>query len=448
MKLSDILRGSAPALPPARPADTGKLEKAIRRVDETFPDIAPRPSEQDRESVARAFQRRVEAWHWEGCTVENAASAARAAFARELRERGDLATLRDFVLAEANASTRGAILKAMLEVHIDSYEQRTERTRQFARVMTHRRAHLPVRSREMIGILPEILDAARGGTALGQRMAAAADAAAPFAGLSVIPSGGLVDTASAGFVAALAPRMAQEAVARRILDWFAPEGGRARAVGAEAAIDALLSPWQVDEPPAAWKRILLDRLVAAYGDPRMPPSKHHPAWDQTTTQTNATFIRWQTGATLRAFLDIVSLAEDSHMWGNRRPFWEGLYEQGYIQAAWVAFSKKAATIAVEKANATGDKSLRDFGRQVAVGSRVDTSILILKINGMTVVEGSHMYKVHVFPRYNHTVPELFKSRYDCEEIRLSLADTRQNKRTHDVGGNWKHFVREKTGCPL
>lgn len=444
MKLSDILRGSTPALSPVRPANTRKLETAIKRVDLTFPDITPTPSEQDREIVARAFQRRIDAWHWEGCTVENAASAARAAFAAELRERDDLARLRGFMLAEAKASDHGGILKAMLDVHLDGYEQGAERTRMLAAAMKARRAHLPVRSQEMLAILPEALDAVKGGAALGRRMATAADAAAPFAGLPVVPSGGLVDTASAGFVAALAPRMAEEAVARRVLDWFAPEGGRARAVGAEVAIDALLSPWRGAEPPAAWKRLLLDRLVAAYDDPRITPGG---AWGRVRGDTRETFIRWQTGATLRAFLDIVSLAEDSHMWGDRRPFWEGLYEQGHIQAAWVAFSRKAAVIAVKKAHETGDKSLRNFGRQIAGAGRADTSLLILKINGRTVVEGSHSYKVHVFPDDHQRIPRMFGSRYDCEEIRLSLTDTMDNKRTHH-GEQWKIWVREKTGCPL
>ena len=443
MKLSTILRGSVPALSPSRPAESGTLGKAIKRVDETFPDIAPTQSEQGREAVACTFQRRIEAWNWDGCTVENAASAARAAFAPELRERDDLATLRRFVLAEAKVSDRCGLLKAMLDVHIDSYQHGAAWTRQFAAAMVGRRADLPVRSREVLATLPEALDAGKGGTMLGQRMAAAPDAATPFAKLPVIPSGGLVDTASASFVAALAPRVADQAVSRRILDWFAPDGGRARVIAAEAAIDALLSPWQRDEPPEAWKRILLDRLVAAYQDPRITPGG---AWGRVREDTRETFIRWQTGATLRAFLDIVSLAEDSHMWGNRRPFWEGLYEQGHIQAAWVAFSRKAAAIAVRKANETGDKSLRNFGRQIAGGSRADTSILILRINGRTVVEGSHSYKVHVFPDNHQHTPRMFGSRYDCEEIRLALADTMENKRTH-IGELWKIWVREKTGCP-
>lgn len=444
MNLSDILRGSATALSPARPADTRKLEAAIKRVDQTFPDIAPTPSEQDRESVARAFQRRIDAWHWEGCTVENAASAARAAFDIKLRDLENLAKLRSFMLAEAKASDRGGVLKAMLDVHIDSYEQGAERTRMLAAAMKARRAHLPVRSQEMLAILPEALDAVKGGTALGRRMATAADAAAPFAGLPIVPAGGLVDMASAGFVATLAPRMAEEPVARRVLDWFAPDGGRARAVGAEEAINALLSPWRGGEPSATWKRTLLERLVAAFGDPRITGGG---AWSAATDKTRETFIRWQTGATLEAFLDIVTQAEKKHMWADRMPFWRDLFHEGHIQDACVALSPDAHAIARNVEARAGKASLGRYGRQNATGEDKIKSLLIMNINGKTVVEGSYNFQVHVFPDNHPKKPTFHRNIYDCRDIRDVLPARGNDKKMHDGGGKWKNWVREKTGCP-
>ena len=440
MKLSEILRGIVPPLAPASLPEPRTLMKAIRRVDDTFSDITPTQTERDHEVIALAFQRRVTASNWANCTVEDMAAAFRSAFDRTLRDRADLAALRDFLLHEAGVTRHGRILKAMLDVHMDGYVQKAEHTRAFATGLKARIDRLPVRSQQFLKVLPEALDPNGGATALGKRMAAADDVATVFAGLPVIPSGGLVDEAGEAFIANLALRMADQATASRVLNWMAPEDVRGRAVGAHLAINALLSPWQQNEPPDAWKRTLIDRLVAAYDDPRITPGG---AWGQVHPHAVETFIRWQTGATLGAFMDIVSQAEDSHMWGDRRPFWEDLYEQGYIQSAWVAFSKKAAAIATKKANESGDKSLRNFGRQIAGGGRVDTSLLILKINGMTVVEGSHSYKVHVFPHDHRKTPKLFQYRYDCEELRLSLSEA--HKRTH-LGEEWKNFVKRETGC--
>ena len=440
MKLSERLRGIMPPLAPAHLPEPRNLIKEIKPVDEVFSDITPTQTERDHEVIALAFQRRITVGDWANCTVEDMAAAFRAAFDKALQDRADLAPLRDFLLREAGVTRHGRILKAMLDVHMDRYVQKSEHTRTFAKGLKARIDQLPVRSQELLKMLPEALDPNGGATALGKRMAEADDVATVFAGLPAIPSGGLVDEAGEAFIAKLAPRMADQATARRVLNWFAPEDGRGRAVGAHLAIDALLSPWQQNEPADTWKRTLIDRLVAAYDDPRIMPGG---AWGQVHPDAVETFIRWQTGATLSAFMDIVSQAEDSHMWGDRRPFWEDLYEQGHIQSAWVAFSKKAAAIATKKANESGDRSLRNFGRQIAGGGRVDTSLLILKINGMTVVEGSHSYKVHVFPRDHRKTPKLFQYRYDCEEIRLSLIET--HKRTH-LGEEWKNFVRRETGC--
>ena len=59
-------------------------------------------------------------------------------------------------------------------------------------------------------------------------------------------------------------------------------------------------------------------------------------------------MRWLTGQNIRFFLDVVSHVETSHMWAPRRKFWLGLYEQRRIDAAWVAFSRKAAEFAAAR----------------------------------------------------------------------------------------------------
>ena len=60
-----------------------------------------------------------------------------------------------------------------------------------------------------------------------------------------------------------------------------------------------------------------------------------------------------------------------------------------------------------------------YGEQTAGGSRLHTSLLILKIGNCIVVEGSHNYKVHVFRDSDRRAPRLFEKKYDCERIRLA-----------------------------
>lgn len=445
MKLSDVVHKPARLLVANNPSVAKKLKKSIKTVETTFPEIEPVMMERDPAKIARAALERVQANDWREYIVSDLAAVIRAAFQKELRDRSDLAPLRDFLLRELAVSPHAALLKAALDIQVATYSEGNAHSIALTKALKPREGDLPMRSRRFLKVLPEVLDAMGGASALGNRMVDAATVHAVFEGLPAIPSGGLIDEASAAFVASLAPRMADPSIARRILDWFAPKDGTAREVGAHLAIDALMSPWRKAEPPAKWKQTLLDSLVAAFGDPRLTKGG---AWAAADKGAIETFISWQTGATLDAFLDIVSETikpEDSHMWADRRPFWEKLHEEGRIEAAWVAFSPAAARIAKTRAERSGIGALRHFGRQVAGGSRSDTSLLIMRINNTTVVEGSHSYKVHVFPKNRKRIPKLFESRYDCEDIRLSLPDTRDFKRSHH-GQEWKTFVREKTGC--
>ena len=67
------------------------------------------------------------------------------------------------------------------------------------------------------------------------------------------------------------------------------------------------------------------------------------------------------------------------MWEPRRKFWLSLHEQNRIDAAWVAFSRSGASHARRQLRSRGSRSLLSFGNQTARGSRMDTSLLILKI---------------------------------------------------------------------
>ena len=446
MKLSELLRGILPPLAPASLPEPRTLMKVIRRVDDTFSDITPTQTERDHEVIALAFQRRVTASDWANCTVEDMAAAFRAAFDRTLRDRADLAVLRDFLLREAGVTRHGRILKAMLDVHMDGYVQKAEHTRAFATGLKARIDRLPVRSQQFLKVLPEALDPNGGATALGKRMAMADDVASVFGGLPAIPSGGLVDEASKAFIANLAPRMTDQATARRVLNWFAPEDVRGRAVGAHLAINALLSPWQQNEPPEAWKRTLIDRLVAAYDDPRITPGG---AWGQVHPHAVEIFIRWQTGATLEAFMDIVTQAETEHMWADRMPFWRDLFNEKKIQDVCVALSPDAHAIARNVEARAGKASLGRYARQVAGGEEDrKKSLLIMRINNKVVVEGSYNYQVHIFPD-DHPKPPILHgktNRYNCKEIRDLLSAKGDDKKVHDKGGKWKIWVRERTGC--
>ena len=137
---------------------------------------------------------------------------------------------------------------------------------------------------------------------------------------------------------------------------------------------------------------------------------------------------------MRLFLDVISKVEDSHMWAPRRDFWLGLYEQGRISEAWVAFSDEGAREAQRLSSAEGNKVM-EFGRQ---RQRQNTSLLLMRIGKAIVIEGSHNYRVHIFRSSDPQAPAFYRKSYDCEDIRrLPGSETQVHL------GNWQERVRWK-----
>ena len=79
-----------------------------------------------------------------------------------------------------------------------------------------------------------------------------------------------------------------------------------------------------------------------------------------------------------------------------------------------------------------------FGAQTAGGGRAQPSLLILKIGDKIVVEGSHGYKIHVFPVSHLFAPKLYQPSYDCESIRMAIGAESTAHR-----GDWQGWILER-----
>lgn len=418
MNLSEMLRGRGvrllrvPAPPCRRP-----LSSACRRVHERWPDLMPAP-DKDRETVIREMLERIRNDRWEGATVAGVLRAARLAFDPALPRRTDLKKLRKFFCSETEESSQESFVGGMFSIYLATWRPDDNATRDLRAALKPSQSHLPEKWSALLQRLPYLLerDAAR---RLGARMDAVEHPWVDLVeqGIQDPHASGLLLHAHLAFVSEVKHRLHQRAEAERMLGWLLPEGRKARLEGAAEALDALLAPWKTKDPVEGLRDLLLERLVAAYGDPRVHAS-HHP-WNGMDPDCRAVLYRWLTGANIEFFLDVVSLAEESHMWQPRREFWWGLYKEGRIAAAWVAFCPEAAALASRLLKGErGGSSTLDYGTQTAGGARRTTSLLIMRIGDSVVVEGSHSYKVQVFRKGDRGAPQLFQKGYDCERIRL------------------------------
>lgn len=163
---------------------------------------------------------------------------------------------------------------------------------------------------------------------------------------------------------------------------------------------ALFKPWQVEEPPAAHKTVLIDSALAHAGDPRVNEGKWRPV-RSAFGEAYDVVVRWLTKASVEQFFDIVSetMVDRPDMWAQRRAFWTQYLKNNAISAAWVAFGADGAERAKRAARTSGDRGLSMFGRLSSGNGRTSQhSALIMTIGDLTVVEWSHNGKCYIWKR--------------------------------------------------
>lgn len=189
--------------------------------------------------------------------------------------------------------------------------------------------------------------------------------------------------------------------------------------------------------PADYREQCTARLIDRFGDPR----RDKPAfWALVGGEGKRVLYKWLARKSMEAMFEVVTKAatdvDNARLWTNRKRFWLGLYEAGRIDEAWVVLGQEAVPFARALHEQTGDKSFLNYGRQ---SGRSDTSLLLMKIGSKTVVEGSHNFRVHIFPTRLRETPQLYSDSYDLDDIVLPA--NHDDARSH-IGG-WMDWVRER-----
>jgi len=438
MRLSELLHRAVEFEAPVLPALT-KVQAAAKKVFERWPHITAAPLEKDRERIVQEIKRRWSTPDWTDTRMSQVSAAARALFDAERRRRPDLGGLRQFYYDETAVSTRATFLDAMLETYFESFEPQGDHTRKLAEALIKARPHFGARNMKRVSNFPSCLDPAKAPSEISRRMVDMRHVwreLQPLVGAPHAP--GLMQHAHLAFVAALAPRLREKSTLEKLFAWLKPDGQRALVSGADKAIEAILAPWREADPAEDLQNYLLDRLIDAYGDPRVKVGEVWPGVDE---ELRKVVYRWLTGKHIKFFLDVVSAVETGHMWAPRREFWERLFNDKRIADASVALSLAAEQMARNLSRQDSATRYLTFYKQTAGGSRRDISLLVMQIDDKIVVEGSHNYKVHIFPSRHKKQPRLRQSEYDCENIRLSLDE--DHKRVHDASGHWRSWVMER-----
>jgi len=437
MRASEDLRRrvglSSRALPPL-----DAVIRAVERVTKRWPDAVHTPEDRDRERLAMAMLRCVEAWNWDGMTTQRVISAAVAVFDKKRRGREDLAPVRAFYLNEIAVSPSGAFLNGMMQVYIDSFTIDAAHTTDLARALSARARvrGFGAREQRLLDALPDLFSPRKAPEALATIMLSADD---PYERLKKmgLPSPhvpGLAMAAHMIFVRRIRPLLRNESSRQQMFRWLFPETGAVLQSGAGPAIEAVLSVWCSETPPEALRQDLCETIISAYNDPRL---HNGGIWSGFDPELKKVLLHWLTKQDMKFFCDMVTATQPSHMWPPRRDFWLKLYDDKMIDEAWVAFGSSARRYAHTHLVRSGRTDLgRRFGRQLDRGG--STSLLIMKIGNKIVVDGCHSYKTHIFRMDDPTAPKLYQREYHCDDI---MRASRKSK-SHNPISAWTQWVMQ------
>lgn len=411
-----------------------RLERNVRAILDRY-DRPARLAEQDAEKVFAELARRVREDDWCKFSMNHVVRVADLLFSAKHRDRTDWAALRNFITSEIVASTKHGFLNPMLRIYLDTFVPGADHSCVLANALRVARPVLATgRWSRLIASLPDLFNPDVAAQSLANRMSDMPD---PWTGLRELgirhPHGpGLVDAAHVHYLAALASRLDQRATVETLLAWLKPPGQPARVMGAAEAITALLRPWMQRAPLKQMQELLVNQIADFYGHPKV---NRHAVWNQVDPAMEALFLRWITGADIRFLFKTLAEVERNHMWADREDFWWTLYEQGRIDEVWIAFNDSGYRAAMAKLPEADRHMAKRFGRQVG---EKDKSLLIMRIGGKIVIEGTFNFKVHVFNASASRAPKLYQAKYDAADIRnLQGSDTKSHL------GDWPFWVRQQ-----
>lgn len=446
MRLDDAITRMTRFSPPAVP-ELRYIEASVHKVHERWPDVAVNVNPREREALAVRLRDRVAQDNWDNARISFVLAAASAVFDPERRDRADLSQARSFLIEELRASRSETFLSGLFAVYLESYVANGAHTRSIASALDTARGRMSPSVRGLLEWVPELLDAADGPRRLASRIVRMTD---PFrelsrAGLRNPHGPGFMERAHEVLSAQVAPELTGRARIDWYIDWIRPAGREARTIGAEQAIEALTSPWISAAPSDLLRSYLVEALIEMYGDPRI---RSGGVWGGIGRAHMEVIHRWLTREDMRFFTGVVDAAQKNAMWPPRRNFWLQLFDEGKIDAAWVAFSSQAFTYARQNMMREDARNADSrFGYQAARPS-TNTSLLILRIGDKIMVDGCHSYRTHVFHKDDPMAPQMFKEGYDCEEI-MRASDNRSDSasRAHGSPTNgsietWKRWVRD------
>ena len=427
--------------------------RAAASIARSWPDVEVDRVEEDPERLVRELERRRSSGDWNEFFWPDVVRASIALIDSGLWRKKRYERVLEFLLAQVRPGVNRPYLRTLFRKYLDTFDPESRLTQGLARVLKDRWRETALPIDDLVTQFRIFDIDPSPGLVIAEFMI---DQDQPFAALQRLgveaPHGeGLMAAAHGLFVSSVAPRIATGDVTatETLLSWLKPDGEEhpLEGAGAAQAIDALLEPWKRKAPNSDLQRLIEIRLLAAYFDPRIHRSG---VWSLVSEDAKRVIFKWLAGDTIEIFFDIVTKAvsgdPSEHMWPTRRTLWTDLFEQDRITEAWFALSE-AGTRVADRLQSEGDETPLAYGRNHSQSSQDrNKCLLIMKVQGRWVVEGSHNFPTWVFPPGGSAALEPYEDSYTCEQFREQQYITGPGQPDRIVHlGDWRNKVLTTLG---
>ena len=162
-----------------------------------------------------------------------------------------------------------------------------------------------------------------------------------------------------------------------------------------AVADALLLPWQSDNPPGEVKRVIIAFLLEHYGDARVASAR----WHDIQAPAARTMRQWLTAESVVTYFRLARQVRtaDAQRLSEREKFWVSNLES--VDDAWL----------LTGAASRPGMGMERLARGRLGGCQPDQVALLLKLGGLTVLEASDEKNEIAWLESNPYAPRLFQS---------------------------------------
>ncbi len=432
MKLSDLLETSRRPSIIKVMATTAHLDKAVTRIQQKYGIGQKAATNQDLTTKLTEFQSRLKSNNWSRFPWHMASDTLRSFLTSDLRDEARWSDVAGVLLDTLEITSRKSYCRAALDAYLETFHVTSPALNRLRDILNTKPAEdIPVR-RHLIEDL-QLFRPATAAKLIGQELARVNR---PY---DLVKSWGVWSPHSNGLFEDVFAEMLRNTTAdrkalnripfERTMDWLCPNSSTKAEATRAAGIDALVLPF-TDESSSELRDEVERFLVKNFGDPRVNQAQ----WVGVSSQALEIMNRWMTSKSLKMFFDIISKFEGSHMWEPRRKFWTDIDQRKWISDAWVVLNDSGAGYALDLAEKHEDDTFLSHGK-LNFRER-EKCFFIMKVGGLTIVEGTHNFRVRIFDRGSHHAPHLRQKFYDKDEIHARPVSSRGVEYIHDVHENW------------